>query len=387
MMLATFRLDDIDLTNMRVLIREDFNVPIVDGKVQTDLRIRAAIPGILQALAGSKRVSLLSHLGRPTAGVWDEKFSLKPVADCLQDLLRMPVKFVSELSEEGLRAEDKLVLYENVRFLLGETENSATLAQKMGKLCDIFVMDAFACAHRAHASTVGVVEYAPIAVAGPLLLGEVAALDQIMRDPKHPVVAIIGGAKISSKIDVLFSLVSIVDTILIGGGMANTFLAAQGYEVGASLCEPDLIPKAKQLLQAAAESNCKLVLPVDVIVDDLTQCKVGSVLAQNKILDIGSETVNLFISSIQRAKTILWNGPVGVFQDPNFADGTRKIAQAIAASDAYSVAGGGETLAALEQFNLSAQFSYVSTGGGAFLEYIEGKELPAIKALIHKSRN
>lgn len=378
-------LADVELKNKRVLIREDFNVPIENGRVQNDLRIRAALPGIKLALAGNASVQLLSHLGRPEAGKWDPQYSLQPIAEKLQQLLDMPVTFVAK-GLESTPTPGSVTLYENVRFLPGEIEDSAVLAQDFARLCDIFVMDAFGSAHRAHASTVGVIEFAPIAVAGPLLIQEVNALDRIMLQPQHPVIAIIGGAKISSKLAALFSLVEKVDTLIIGGGMANTFLAAQGYQVGSSLYEPDLMPQALLLLEKAQQQKCAIILPQDVIVEDGMQKDIRDVGDSDRILDIGTRSILQAVSLIKDAKTILWNGPVGIFQDPKFANGTRDIALAIAASGAFSVAGGGETLAAIEKFNVSDSISYLSTGGGAFLEYLEGKSLPAITALINKNR-
>lgn len=355
----------------RVLIREDFNVPITHGVVTSDLRIRAALPGIKQYLATNAQVSLMSHLGRPEAGKWDAEYSLLPVAKCLENLLDIPVKFVPDWYSPNILPADKLILYENVRFLPGEIENSPELSQYMASLCDIFVMDAFGSAHRAHASTVGVAQYAPVAVAGPLLIAEMAALDKIMCDPRRPVVAIIGGAKVSSKLLVLKSLINIVDVLIVGGGMANTFLAAQGIDVGTSLYEPDLIPAAQELLATAAKHNCKILVPSDFVLDPDTQ----------QIKDIGANSIRDYSAVIKSAKTILWNGPLGVFEDPRFANGTREIALAIADGAAFSVAGGGDTLAAIDQYNLTDKISYISTGGGAFLEYIEGKRLPAIASL------
>ena len=367
-------LNDVDLNNKRVLIREDFNVPIADGKVQSDLRVRASIPGIKQALAAGAKVGLMSHLGRPVVGNWEAQYSLQPVAEILENLLQIPVKFIRNMFDQNVAVTDNLILYENVRFLKGETENDPELARKMAQLCDVFVMDAFGSAHRAHASTVGVAEFAPIAVAGPLLMQEIMALDKIMLNPQPPVVAIIGGAKVSTKLSVLTSLIKIVDTLIVGGGMANTLLAAQGTDIGDSLCEPDLYSTAKELLLTAQQQNCQVLLPLDYMLEG------------TKILDIGAKTIAKYIEVINNAKTIIWNGPLGVFENPKFANGTHEIAQAIAASAAFSVVGGGDTLAALDQFKLSAKISYISTGGGAFLEYIEGKSLPAIAVLINKRK-
>lgn len=378
-------MQDVDLKDKRVLIREDFNVPMEAGSISSDQRIRAALPGIKYALEQGAQVLLMSHLGRPRAGKWEQEYSLKPVAERLEQLLNIPVTFIVD-GLEPAAAHCKLVLYENVRFLSGETENDSQLAQQMAKLCDVFVMDAFGSAHRAHASTEGVAHYAPVAVAGPLLLREIIAIDQLLLDPEHPVVAILGGAKISDKINAVTALLDIADTLLIGGGMANTFLAAQGFNVGASLCEVDQIPQAKKLLELAPEKNCLIILPIDGVVADGTAKAISDIDATDKILDIGPRSTKEFIKEIEAARTILWNGPVGVFQEPMFAIASNEIAQTIANSDAYSIAGGGETISAIEEFNLTDDFSYISTGGGAFLEYLEGRSLPAILALTRKTR-
>lgn len=373
-----------DITGKRILIREDFNVPVENGMVQSDLRIHAALPGIKQALAANSQVLLMSHLGRPEPGDSEEKYSLYPVAVCLENLLKRPVKFIRNW-DEAISPDDDLILFDNVRFLLGETDNDVALSKKMAALCDIFVMDAFGSAHRAHASTVGVAEYAKIAVAGPLLEAEITALDKIMHNAEHPVVAIIGGAKVSTKLDVLKSLTRMVDVLIVGGGMANTLLAAQGYEVGASLFEANLIAEAKRLLELAKQHHCEILLPKDVITHDGVQKPLDMITASDKIMDIGPKTIELYSKEIMAAKTILWNGPLGVFEDPRFASGTKHVAQAIADSRAFSVAGGGDTLAAIDQLNLTDKISYISTGGGAFLEYIEGKVLPSIQALINRA--
>jgi len=387
MRLKFLTMDDVQLSHKRVLIREDFNVPVIDGKVQNDLRIRAALPGIKQALEAKAQVHLISHLGRPEAGKWDEQYSLRPVAKVLQDLLNIPVKFVTDIFNPEIKATDDLILYENIRFLDGELENSSHLAKQLASLCDVFVFDAFGSAHRAHASTVGVIDYAPIAVAGPLLTQEVIALDRIMSEQVKPVLAIIGGSKVSTKFEILLTMVSLVDALILGGGIANTLLAANGHEVGNSLFEPELIISAKNLLVAADDNDCQILLPVDVIVDSGAQKDIADVAILDRILDIGPKTIELYSKAISQARTILWNGPVGVFEDPKFANGTRCIGLAIANSAAYSVAGGGDTIAAIEQFKITDEISYISTGGGAFLEYIEGKNLPSISALIKKSNH
>jgi len=366
-------LNDISLTGQRILFREDFNVPLQSGIVQSDLRIRAALPGIQQALQANASVMLMSHLGRPEAGVWQEQFSLRPVVKVLEKLLDMPIQFVSDWFSANFKQKSKVILFENVRFLSGETENDPALAKKMAQLCDIFVMDAFGSAHRAHASTMGVVEFAPVAVAGPLLSKEITALDKLMFNPKSPVVAVIGGAKVSTKMAVLQALTTVADVLIVGGGMANTLLASQGYPVGSSLYEPDLIPNALKLMALAKHNNCQILLPIDVISDD------------GKIFDIGPQTIQLYSAALVNAATILWNGPMGVFENPAYANGTTQIAKAIADSTAYSVAGGGDTLAAIDKLCLTEKISYISTGGGAFLEYIEGQQLPAIQALCDRA--
>ncbi len=366
-------LDDISLTGQRILFREDFNVPIHSGEVQSDLRIRAALPGIKQALQANASVILMSHLGRPEAGVCQEQFSLRPVVKTLEKLLDIPIQFVSDWLASGIKQDSKLIVLENVRFLVGETENDPALARKMAQLCDIFVMDAFGSAHRAHASTVGVAEFAPIAVAGPLLAAEIYALDKIMLNANNPVVAVIGGAKVSTKLSVLQSITKVADILIVGGGMANTLLAANGYPVGDSLYEPDLIPNAHKLMRLAIQNNCRILVPIDVVTHE------------GKIFDIGPETIKLYSEAISKAATILWNGPMGVFENPIYANGTNQIATAIANSTAYSVAGGGDTLAAIDKLCLTKKISYISTGGGAFLEYIEGQQLPAIQALYDRA--
>lgn len=371
-----------NIDGKRILMREDFNVPIVNGEVQNDLRIRAALPGIKQALAANGQVILMSHLGRPVAGMPQKEYSLRPVAKCLEKLLSMPVKFIEDwFAPNAILATDKLVLLENVRFLKGEVENDPVLSQQMAKLGDVFVMDAFGSAHRAHASTVGITDYVPLVVAGPLLAAEIQALDRIMQNPLHPIIAVIGGSKVSTKLDVLQSLILKTDTLIIGGGMANTLLAAQGHDVGASLYEPNLIPTAQKLLQLASANKCKILLPTDVVIQDGSNKQLSEIQASDKIMDIGSDTIQVFSDAISLGATIIWNGPLGVFEDSRYAAGTEAVAVAIAQSKAFSIAGGGDTLAAVEQFNLNNKISYISTGGGAFLEYIEGKTLPAIQAL------
>lgn len=384
MVLPFLTLNDVNLTNKRILIREDFNVPIENGVIKSDLRIRAALPGIQQALAANAHIILMSHLGRPEAGKWQAEYSLEPVAGLLTQLLNKPVIFKKTGFNDATTDQMQVVLLENVRFLPGETENDAVLAQKMASLCDIFVLDAFGSAHRAHASTTGVAEYAPVAVAGPLLVQEITALNKIMQDPKAPVIAIIGGAKVSGKLEMLQSLCAKVSMLLIGGGMANTFLAAQGNNVGASLYEKDLLAAAGNLLKQAKQRGCEILLPTDVIIQDGSNKELNEIVATDKILDIGIATRKNYLQAIKSAATIIWNGPMGVFEENKFAQGTLDVANAVANSTAYSVVGGGDTIAALDNAHLTQKISYVSTGGGAFLEYIEGKTLPAIQALINK---
>ncbi len=377
-------LSDIDMTNKHVLIREDFNVPISEGKVLNTLRIQAAIPGIRQALKSAAQVILMSHLGRPDGLSWQAEYSLEPIVPYLEQYLGEKVAFIKDWPPQ-MPKEPRVILLENVRFLPGETENSASLSKQMASLADVFVLDAFGSAHRAHASTVGVTQYIPTAVAGPLVTSEVAALNSIMQEPKRPVVAIIGGAKVSSKLQVLLSLCKIVDVLIVGGGMANTLLAAQELQIGDSLYEEDMLINARELLNLAKDNNCQVILPVDAIVQDGSSKSLTSIQPTDQILDIGPESIALFTSYIQSAATILWNGPVGKFEDPRFANGSSQIAQAIANSNAFSVAGGGETLMVIDNLHLNDKFSYISTGGGAFLEYIEGNGLPAIRALTTKN--
>lgn len=379
----------IDLKNKRVMIREDFNVPLdKDGNITSDIRIEAALPTIKMALDQQAKIILLSHLGRPTEGEFDAQYSLRPVAERLSTLLQKPVRLVRDWIDGFDMAADEIILCENVRFNRGENADDETLARHMAALCDVFVMDAFATAHRAQASTHGVAKFAKIACAGPLLIAEIKALTKVMQQPARPLLAIVGGSKVSTKLDVLSSLSDITDQLITGGGIANTFLAAAGYPVGKSLYEPDMLATAEKLL-----ASNKIPLPIDVVtaksfaIDAApTIKKIADVAADDLILDIGPATISQYESIIAKAKTILWNGPVGVFEFPAFAQGTQKIAQAIAQSEAYSVAGGGDTLAAIDQFNLASAISYISTGGGAFLEYIEGKPLPAITILESRSK-
>lgn len=380
-------LADISIQNKRVLVREDFNVPMKDGKIANDQRLQAAIPTIKKLLEKNTAVILLSHLGRPQEGVFSEEFSLKPVADYLSHALNKPVRFEKDYLN-GLETQPgEIILCENVRFNVGEKSNDLLLAKKLAQLADVFVMDAFATAHRAEASTCGVAHYIP-SVAGPLLEKEISALSQVMKKPKHPVTAIIGGAKVSDKLILLKHLVTQVDTLIVGGGIANTFLAACGFSVGESLYEPALLNEAKEIMALAKRNNCHFPLPQDVIVsytmtqDAKTVTKnIPDISEKDKIFDIGPQTAEILTEIIHQSGTILWNGPVGVFELEPFSKGTEAIAEAVAASAAFSVAGGGDTLSAIERFHVTDKISYLSTGGGAFLEYIEGKDLPAVAAL------
>lgn len=377
---------DLDLRQQRVLIREDLNVPMKQGKITSDTRIRMALPTLQAALAAGARVILLSHLGRPEEGIFDEEHSLAPVAACLSELLGMQVPLLRNWLAGVEVAPGQVVLCENVRFNRGEKANDPELAQQIARLCDIFVMDAFATAHRAEASTCGVIAHAPIACAGPLLAQELAALKRGLESPKRPVVAIVGGSKISTKLPALDALSKQVDVLIVGGGIANTFIAAQGFDVGKSLYEPDLIDEADRLINLTV--GAKIPLPIDVIVAEALSSDVASyakdinqVDEDERILDIGPQTIDLYKTFIQQAGTILWNGPVGAFEIEQFSQGTRAIAQAIADSDAFSIAGGGDTIAAIDIFGINEKISYISTGGGAFLSFLEGQPLPAVVAL------
>lgn len=385
--MSVLRMSEVSLKGKRVLIREDFNVPIKNGQITSDLRIRAALPTIKKALKTAAQVILMSHLGRPEEGVYEENFSLVPVAQRLSELLKMEVPLVSHWPN-GLSKTQPLMLLENVRFLSGEKDNDTALAKKMAALCDIFIMDAFATAHRTEASTCGVTSYAPIACAGPLLTDEIDALNKIIVNPRKPVLAIVGGSKVSTKLSLLETLIQKVDVLLVGGGIANTFLACQGYSVGKSLYEPDLLDEAERLLLTAQQCGTDIPLPGDLLVAEKmteqaeTYVRLNSHVDDNeKILDIGPDTIKQWSGLIKKAKTIIWNGPVGAFELDAFAAGTRALSKAIAESKAFVVAGGGDTLAAIEKYRLASKIDYISTGGGAFLAFLEGKTLPAIAAL------
>lgn len=391
--MTLLKMSELDLKNKRVLIREDFNVPIENGKVTNARRLEAAIPTIKNALKANAKVILMSHLGRPTEGEFDTTFSLAPVAEILSKLLQQPVMLKKDWLAGIDIAPGQIVLCENVRFNVGEKKNDPALAKKIAALCDVFVMDAFGTAHRAEASTYGVAEYAKAVGAGPLLIAELDALSKAFVNPKPPLLAIIGGSKVSTKLTVLESLLQKVNKLIVGGGIANTFLAAQGYVIGKSLVETDLLPMAKRLLQVAQQRNVEIPLPVDVVVANefskdakALVKKVNEVTSDEMILDIGPETAKNFSEIIKNSGTVIWNGPVGVFEFPSFAAGTKAIADAIANTKAFTLAGGGDTLAAIDMFGIAKKLSYISTGGGAFLEFIEGKELPAVKILQQRSQ-
>lgn len=382
------RMADVDLQGKRVLIRQDLNVPIKDGQVTSDIRIRAGLTTIRMALDAGAAVMLMSHLGRPKEGQYDPAFSLQPVADHLSQLLGMPVRLEKDWLDHVQIEPGEVVLCENVRFLPGEKSNDPELGRKMAVLCDVYVMDAFGTAHRAQASTHSVAQYAPVACAGPLLTQELDAIRQGLEDPKRPLVAIVGGSKVSTKLTILKSLSEKVDQLIVGGGIANTFIAAAGYPVGKSLCEEDLIEEAQRLMTSARANGNEIPLPVDVVCAkefsesaQATVKKVDDVSDDDLILDIGPETAGRYAQLLKSAGTIVWNGPVGVFEIDQFGAGTEALARAIAESPAYSMAGGGDTLAAISKYGISEQVSYTSTGGGAFLELLEGKELPAVAML------
>lgn len=374
---------DLGLAGKRVMIRFDFNVPLEDGKVTSDTRIQAALPTIRRALDADAAVILLSHLGRPTEGEFEDQFSLAPVAHHLSVLLGQEVRLVENWLD-GIDVDNgQAVLCENVRFNKGEKANDDALARQMAALCDVFVMDAFGTAHRAQASTYGVAQYAPVACAGPLLVEELEALGKALENPARPMVAIVGGSKVSTKLTVLDALSKQVDQLIVGGGIANTFIAAAGNPVGNSLCESGMLDQARALLEQAS-----IPMPTDVVVANEFSAEaeavtrpVGDIRGNEMILDIGPDTAEAYAGMLQSAGTIVWNGPVGVFEIDQFGGGTERVARAIADSPAFSIAGGGDTLAALEKYGLGEQMSYISTGGGAFLELLEGKKLPAIEVL------
>ncbi len=391
--MTILKMTDLDLASKRVLIREDLNVPIKDGKISSDKRIKAALPTIRHAMNAGAKVLLMSHLGRPTEGTPAAEFSMQPVADYLGEALGKTVPLVKDYLDSAPEMEDgDVVLLENVRFNPGEKANDEALSKQYASLCDIYVMDAFGTAHRAQASTHGAGQFAEIACAGPLLAGELDALGKALDNPRRPMAAIVGGSKVSTKLTVLDALSKIVDQLIPGGGIANTFIAAAGFNVGKSLYEADLIPEAQKLMAAAKEKGGEIPVPTDVVVAkefsenaEAIVKKVEDVVDDDMIFDIGPETTTRFSEMMKTAGTVVWNGPVGVFEFDQFGEGTRCLGMAIADSDAFSIAGGGDTLAAVDKYGIDDKISYISTGGGAFLEFLEGKVLPAVEMLKKRS--
>ncbi|MBG5951436.1 MULTISPECIES: phosphoglycerate kinase [Proteus] len=386
--MSVIKMTDLDLAGKRVLIRADLNVPVKDGKVTSDARIRASLPTIEAALKQGAKVMVTSHLGRPTEGEYNEEFSLKPVVDYLKDKLTAPVSLAKDYLNGVEVNAGELVVLENVRFNKGEKKDDETLSKQYAALCDVFVMDAFGTAHRAQASTHGVAKFAQVACAGPLLSAELEALGKALDKPARPMVAIVGGSKVSTKLTVLDSLSKIADQLIVGGGIANTFIAAEGHPVGRSLYEADLVDDAKKLME-----KCDIPVPSDVrVATEFSETAEAVLKSANdikddeQVLDIGDVTAERLAEILKNAKTILWNGPVGVFEFPNFRKGTEIIANAIADSEAFSIAGGGDTLAAIDLFDIADKISYISTGGGAFLEFVEGKKLPAVAMLEERAK-
>lgn len=393
--MTVLKMTDLDLAGKRVLIRQDLNVPIKNGRVTSDKRITASLPTIEYAMKAGAKVMVMSHLGRPVEGEYDEQYSMIPVGDHMAALLGRDVRMVKDwLDGVGEMHNGDIVLCENVRFNAGEKSNDDELSRKMAALCDIYVMDAFGTAHRAQASTHGVAKYAPVACAGPLLAGELDALAQALLNPKRPMVAIVGGSKVSTKLTVLEALSQVVDQLIPGGGIANTFIAAAGHNVGKSLFEEDLIPEARRLMEAARAKGGEIPVPTDVVVGkefsesaEATIKRVEDVADDDMIFDIGPETAARFAELCKKAGTVVWNGPVGVFEFDQFGEGTKALGMAIADSAAFSIAGGGDTLAAVDKYGISKKVSYISTGGGAFLEFLEGKKLPAVAILEERAQS
>jgi len=391
---AIIKMTDLDLKGKRVLIREDLNVPVENGKVTSDIRIRESLATIKYARDAGAKVMLMSHLGRPEEGKYDADSSLKPVAEHLEKLLGQPVRLIENWLDGVEMAEGEVVLCENVRFNKGEGKNNDDLAKKMAAICDVFVMDAFGTAHRAQASTHGVAKYAPVACAGLLLAAELDALGKALKNPARPLVAIVGGSKVSTKLTVLESLSQVVDQLIVGGGIANTFIKAAGYNVGKSLCENDLVEESQRLMAAAKARGADIPVPVDVVVGEkfdkdakATLKNIAEVTDDDMIFDVGPETSKQFAEILKKAGTIVWNGPVGVFEFDQFGAGTKSLAEAIANSPAFSIAGGGDTLAAVDKYQIADKISYISTGGGAFLEFLEGKKLPAVAILEERAKS
>lgn len=392
--MSVIKMADLDLNGKRVLIREDLNVPIKDGKVASDARIRAALPTIKLALEKGAKVMVMSHLGRPTEGEFDAQYSMQPVVDYLNDALSQEVRLVTDYLDGVDVSDNEVIVFENVRFNVGEKKDDETLAKKLAALCDVYVMDAFGTAHRAQASTHGVGLYAEVACAGPLLAAELEALGKALDNPARPLVAIVGGSKVSTKLTVLDSLSKVVDQLVTGGGIANTFIAAAGNPVGKSLYEADLIPEANKLVAAARANDGDIPVPTDVVVGNefsesavATIKDVSEVSDEDMIFDIGPDTATQLAEIIASAGTVVWNGPVGVFEFDQFGNGTEAIANAIAKSSAFSIAGGGDTLAAIDKYGVEQDISYISTGGGAFLEFLEGKTLPAVAMLEQRAKD
>jgi phosphoglycerate kinase len=387
--MPVIKLVDLDLRGKRVLIRQDLNVPVREGIVSSDQRIKASLPTIQYCIDAGARLMIMSHLGRPTEGIIDAQYSLQPVANYLSDAIGKSVNLNTDyLDNPPVLDDGDVLLLENVRFNVGEKADDETLSKRYADLCDVYAMDAFGTAHRAQASTHGVGLFAPVACAGPLLSAELEALSMAFDKPKRPVVAIVGGSKVSTKLTVLDALSEVVDQLIPGGGIANTFIAAAGYNIGQSLAEIDLIPEAKRLIEIARANGKDIPVPTDVVCgkafSEQTQATiklVSEVDDDDMILDIGPETASKFAKLMAQAETIVWNGPVGVFEFAQFGEGTRMLGQAIASSNAFSIAGGGDTLAAVDKYNIESGISYISTGGGAFLEFLEGKKLPAVKML------
>ena len=385
---------DLELAGRQLLIRQDLNVPLKDGVITNDARIQASLPTLRHALQAGAAVKIMSHLGRPTEGEYADEFSLAPIAAALSDALGQSVTLAKDWID-GVEAEPgQVILCENVRFLSGEKKCNDDLAKRMAQLCDIYVMDAFGTAHRAQASTYGVAKYAPVACAGPLLAAELDALDKALSNPSRPLVAIVGGSKVSTKLTLLEQLIDKVDQLIVGGGIANTFIAAAGHAIGKSLYEPDLVETAKSLMQKAKQKGADIPLPTDVICakefSETAAAELKAVTAiedDDLVLDIGTKSAKHLAGLLQEAGTIVWNGPVGVFEIAQFSQGTKVLSYAIANSQAFSIAGGGDTVAAIEAFNIAEQVSYISTGGGAFLEFLEGKTLPAVEILQQRAKN
>ncbi|MEZ5590257.1 MAG: phosphoglycerate kinase [Gammaproteobacteria bacterium] len=391
-MMTVLQMADVDLAGKRVFIRADLNVPLKEGAIADDTRIRASLPAIRQALKAGAAVMLTSHLGRPEEGVFSAENSLQPVADRLTELLGQPVTLKRDWVEGVEVQPGQVVLLENCRFNKGEKKNDPELSRKMAKLCDVFVMDAFGTAHRAQASTYGIAQYAPVACAGPLLATELEALGKALQQPARPLLAIVAGSKVSTKLTILKSLAEKVDQLIVGGGIANTFLLAAGLPVGKSLLEADLVEEARAIMNMMRERGANVPIPTDVVVAktfsadaEATVKAAADVAEDDLILDIGPETAATLALQLERAGTIVWNGPVGVFEFDQFSEGTRTLALAIARSNAFSIAGGGDTLAAISKYGITDRVSYISTGGGAFLEFLEGKKLPAVEILEQRA--